>query len=137
MKTICPHCYFEYAEVDDMLAGKEVECANCNMKFVAENIQEKKQTCPRAVPAPPPPPIKKSRLARVCAIFGWFWIIIGLKIFVSLAVGAIFIPPSDAGGVVYGIIAVFVMIFGLGIPGLIASTVIKLLTEIAYNTRKQ
>ena len=36
MKTICPHCNFEYPEIDDSLLDKKVECAECGEIFVAK-----------------------------------------------------------------------------------------------------
>lgn len=43
MKTICPHCNYEYPDIDNNLLGQEVECAICKEIFVVEPVKIDRQ----------------------------------------------------------------------------------------------
>lgn len=43
MKTICPHCNYEYPDIDNNLLDQEVECFNCKEIFVVEHIKFDRQ----------------------------------------------------------------------------------------------
>lgn len=134
MKTMCPHCYFEYAEADNTLAGKEVECANCNMKFIAEDLEKNKNKRIHAVKTPPQK-IEKPLIARVSLLFGRVFVILGvLWLIFTLCAG---FNGGSLDGVMTHLIACCVIIFAMGVPLQIAGTMINLLAEIAANTCKQ
>lgn len=144
MKTICPHCNYEYPEVDDNLLGQEVECTNCKEIFVVDQIKFDRQIDIKPQKSPNAHLancfVDKKNKTKKCVVqitlncFGWLELLSAMFFFAG-AVWLAFNDKAKYEAIFHNISITAICLLG-AVFFFAVSKIVGLLMQIEENTRK-